>query len=85
MKGSYSSMTSTTASALADATQIPRGTLLLSTAAGKLEAAFQLLSEAALYIPADQGAVIQKFSERIELQHKLLRRIVFASRGGHRL
>jgi hypothetical protein len=78
-------MSTTTASAIADATQIPNGTRLLSTAAGKLEAAFRLLSEGALYLPADQGAVIQKFSERLELQHKLLRKIVFASRGGHRL
>lgn len=78
-------MASTTASALADATQIPNGPLLMSTAAGKLESAFRLLSEAALYLPADQGAVIQKFSERVELQHKLLRKIIFASRRGHSL
>ena len=78
-------MNTVTTSSLSDAIEIPTGTRLLSDAAAKLEAAFRLMSEAGSYLPPERGAIIQKFSERVELEHRLLRRIVFASRGGHRV
>jgi hypothetical protein len=76
-------MNTVTTSSSTSATEIPTGTRLLSDAAAKLEAAFRIMGEAASYLPSEHGAIIQKFSERVELEHRLLRRIVFASRGGH--
>lgn len=79
-------MASTTASALADATQIPAGTRLLAEAAAKIQSASELVSLSAgeSSDPA-RGKLLQSFAERLEAQYRLLRRIVFASRGGHRL
>ena len=78
-------MNTVTTSSPTEATEIPTGTRLLSDAAAKLEATFRIMAEAASYLPPERGAVIQTFSERVELEHRLLRRIVFASRGGHRV
>ena len=74
-------MNTVTTSSPTAATEIPTGTRLLSDAAAKLEAAFRIMGEAASYLPSEHGAIIQKFSERVELEHRLLRRIVFAQPG----
>jgi hypothetical protein len=74
-----------TTSSPASATEIPIATRLLSDAAAKLEAAFRIMSEAPSYLPPEHGTVIQAFSERVELEYRLLRRIVHASKSGHRV
>jgi hypothetical protein len=78
-------MNTVTTSSPTEAIEIPTGTRLLSDAAAKLQTAFRLMSEAGSHLPPEHGAIIQKFSERVELEYRLLRRIVFASRGGHRV
>jgi hypothetical protein len=64
---------------------IPNGSRKLAEAAAKLQSASELLflSAGELTDPA-RAKLLQSFGERLEIQYRLLRRIVRSSQGGHR-